>query len=278
MELTPGQEYRRRDLHEAFGGQQQGGISTPVDSDVILLFTGATGEQYGYRDEFKNGVFEYTGEGQRGDMEMVRGNLAIRDHEENGKQLLVFEQTRKGHVRFMGEARYIDDFRRPQPDLDGRPREAIVFQLEVDRSEKGNPANQLTRSREVPPPSLRKRSLKHLRRLALEQSKPGSDGKERKRIVRRRSQAIKAYVLKRSGGRCEGCEVVAPFEALNGGPYLEPHHIRSLGDGGPDDPLWVVALCPNCHAHVHYGIDGDSFNARLAERVGQIESDLGDSH
>ena len=36
---------RRTDIHARFGGQQQGGISTPASSPIIFLFTGESGEQ-----------------------------------------------------------------------------------------------------------------------------------------------------------------------------------------------------------------------------------------
>jgi 5-methylcytosine-specific restriction protein A len=105
--FVQGQVYRRRDLHQQFGGQQQGGISTPSSANIVLLFTGEAGEQHGYRDDWtKDGVFLYTGEGQRGDMQFVRGNLAIRDHAANGKDLHLFEYIKgnsKGVVRYIGQ-------------------------------------------------------------------------------------------------------------------------------------------------------------------------------
>jgi len=57
LELVPGQIYRRTTLHEHFGGQQQGGISTPSRYPMILLFTGASGVQHGYEDGWSDGVF-----------------------------------------------------------------------------------------------------------------------------------------------------------------------------------------------------------------------------
>jgi 5-methylcytosine-specific restriction protein A len=70
--FVPGQIYRRRDLHHQFGGQQQGGISTPSRFPIILLFTGDSGARYGYHDGWQaDGLFLYTGEGQRGDMHFV---------------------------------------------------------------------------------------------------------------------------------------------------------------------------------------------------------------
>jgi hypothetical protein len=88
---------RRTDIHARFGGQQQGGISTPSGQPYIFLFTGPGGEQHGYRDGWdENGVFLYTGEGQVGNMAFIRGNAAIRDHIAEGKDLLLFESLGKG--------------------------------------------------------------------------------------------------------------------------------------------------------------------------------------
>ena len=131
----------------------------------------------------------YTGEGQRGDMDFVRGNLAIRDHVANGKDLHLFEYVQTGYVRY-------------------------------------------------------------------------------------RSNSIRVYVLKRANGTCEGCGAGAPFKTTAGRPYLEPHHIRRLSDGGPDDPNWVIALCPNCHRRAHYGQDRAEYNQGLTRIVETIEESL----
>src|ERR1017187_9232561 len=104
--FTPGQVYRRRELHDRFGGQRQGGISTPARAPFIFLITGDSGKQHGYSDEWADeGTFLYTGEGQRGDMRFVGGNRAIRDHKQNGKALYVLEQNKKDKrfLRYIGE-------------------------------------------------------------------------------------------------------------------------------------------------------------------------------
>ena len=46
-----GTEYRRQDLHAEYGGQEQQGISTPADSNLIFLITGKSGRAYGYDDD-----------------------------------------------------------------------------------------------------------------------------------------------------------------------------------------------------------------------------------
>lgn len=131
MELETGHVYRRRDLHEKFGGQQQGGISTPSKPNVILLFTGPTGTNHGYRDMWtEDDRFHYTGDGQSGDMELVRGNRAIRDHEKNDKILLLFESVAKGQVKYLGEMRYVNRRFVDGEDVDGKLRRSLVFELE----------------------------------------------------------------------------------------------------------------------------------------------------
>lgn len=275
--FTPGQVYNRRtDLHAVYGGQQQGGISTPAGAPVIFIFTGDTGEQYGYRDEFRpDGTFWYTGEGQTGNMQMVRGNEAIRDHQANDKTIHLFEQADRGHVRYVGEAAYLNDHREDRPDLDGNLRQAIVFELEVspptDFSKTGQPV--ATPGDRVVLKKLWSRPLDEVRRRAVQQSAATASEQVRRVITYERSEAVRVYVLRRADGICEACRQPAPFTARAGRrPYLEPHHIRRLADGGPDDPRWVAGICPNCHREAHYGVEGDALNARLAGYLGQIEN------
>ena len=50
--------------------------------------------------------------------------------------------------------------------------------------------------------------------------------------VYERSRDVRRYVLARSKGKCEGCSGPAPFSRPDGTPYLEPHHLKRLSDGG----------------------------------------------
>ena len=108
--------------------------------------------------------------------------------------------------------------------------------------------------------ALRKDSLDALRRKALADSADARTPTERRASYRRRSRAIRLYVLKRSEGKCEGCGCDALFVLPTGELYLEPRHIRRLTDGGPDHPRWVVAVCPNCHRRAHYSKDAKTYN------------------
>ena len=98
--------------------------------------------------------------------------------------------------------------------------------------------------------------------------------KERTRLYYERSELIRAYVLERAQGHCENCALPAPFTTIKNAPYLEPHHMRRLSDGGPDDPRFMAALCPNCHRRVHYGSDGKLTNTSLGASIANKEANL----
>lgn len=123
---------RTRDIHEVFGGQKQGGISTPSDSEFIFLFTGEAGKAHGYDDFADEEGFHLYGEGQSGDMQFVRGNLAIRDHGRNGKRLLLFQSLGKSRpYRYLGEHVLVRTDTVDAPSTArGVLRKAIVFLLQ----------------------------------------------------------------------------------------------------------------------------------------------------
>lgn len=71
----------------------------------------------------------------------------------------------------------------------------------------------------------------------------------------KRNPDVVAEVLIRANGVCEKCNTEAPFiRKKNNTPYLEVHHIVTLADGGDDSIKNSLALCPNCHREVHFGI------------------------
>jgi transcriptional regulator with XRE-family HTH domain len=114
--------------------------------------------------------------------------------------------------------------------------------------------------------------LEELRRRAFavapERSQPPSQGK---RGDYQRSPIVRRYVLARANGKCEGCGAPAPFARADGTPYLEPHHLRCLSDEGLDHPAHVIGICPNCHRRVHFGVDGEAYNAKLMASMATIE-------
>ncbi|WKE66438.1 hypothetical protein PVT67_04070 [Gallaecimonas kandeliae] len=176
--FTVGQIYKRKEeIHGRFGGQTQGGISTPKAHPCVFLFTSDSGASYGYSDRFneEDGTFWYTGEGQSGDMQLVKGNLAIQNHQENGKTLHLFEYVRRGHVCYQGQAICVGSHKEQRPDKDNELREVIIFHLALQSSSDTSvhePSGTLDSF--YKPTS--KTSLKDLRHLALAlliKSEPG---------------------------------------------------------------------------------------------------------
>lgn len=272
--------YRRQDLHEQLGGQGQGGISTPAKRPYILLFTGEKGRQYGYEDGWESdGTFHYTGEGQVGDMKMRAGNAAIAQHSGLGKDLELFETLEGGYVRYVGRMICAGfDYVPGMKDRLGETRTGIVFKLVAgEASEDSVSLGTQDQAGKVAPPSARPskvRSLAQLRAVALKAAELPVSTHDYQRSVYERSDDVKFYVLARSKGRCEGCGSDAPFLRADDSPYLEPHHVERLSDGGPDHPYWVIALCPNCHRRAHYSKDSLGFNTTLTERARAIEKGL----
>lgn len=129
-----------------------------------------------------------------------------------------------------------------------------------------------TRPIEVAERVLAMISLEELRRRALIRSKRAAPVVERATLFRIRAAAVKAYVLKRSRGRCEHCGKKGPFLKDDGTYYIEPHHTRRLSDDGPDHPSHVIGLCPNCHRRAHHSADRETFNEMLIRRAADLEA------
>lgn len=263
-----GQVYSRRsDIHEKFGGGQQSGISPSAEVPAIFVFTGKTGQKYGYPDRLDDsGVFLYSGEGQVGDMKFGRGNKALRDHAAQGRSVHVFHALGKGKpVRYEGEFAVANYSTTRGPDKNGNDRKVIVFHLipvgQID-AEPGVPELDEEDAGVAQPNDL---AAARKKAISAASTADGGAGEAARRTLYRRSEDIRAYVLLREKGTCRACNRAAPFKRRNGSPYLEAHHTLRLSDGGVDHPRFVAGICPNCHAQIHRGEGGRELNAQLIE-------------
>lgn len=125
---------KRREIHMRYGGSWQGGISPSGTTPHVMLFTDPSrGHQHGYFDGWgADGCYHYCGQGQYGDQEMIRGNLAILNHIDDQRSLHLFRSTARGVVAHLGE--FTLDPERPwyttdAPDTDGEIRSVIMFRL-----------------------------------------------------------------------------------------------------------------------------------------------------
>ena len=124
------QLYKRSLIHDEYGGNRQGGISPSAKVPYIFIFSGKSGAQYGYRDGWDNhNIFSYTGEGQEGDMQFIKGNLALKEHLNRGKRVFLFEIEGGGLVKFSSEMEFYDADYFETPDKNGSNRIGIRFFL-----------------------------------------------------------------------------------------------------------------------------------------------------
>lgn len=89
-----------------------------------------------------------------------------------------------------------------------------------------------------------------------------------------RDPAVKAWILSRAAGMCEGCGLPAPFKDQDDLPYLEVHHIVPLAKLGSDRVSNAAALCPNCHRRCHSSRDRDEFKLALYERIDRLQIEV----
>ncbi len=128
--FIPNQIYKRSLIHDEHGGNRQGGITPSAKVPYIFIFSGKSGAQYGYRDGWDNpNIFSYTGEGQAGDMQFIRGNLALKEHLNIGKRVFLFEIEGGGLVKFISEMEFYDADYFETPDINGTNRIGIKFFL-----------------------------------------------------------------------------------------------------------------------------------------------------
>lgn len=98
---------------------------------------------------------------------------------------------------------------------------------------------------------------------------PGSDAPSRTSSIvsgYRRDDAVRQYVLRRSGGRCEYCGSKG-FELPNGAHYVEAHHVLALSAKGPDRIENVIALCAHHHRQAHYGRDAAALEEAFLDKL-----------
>ncbi|MDN4597596.1 hypothetical protein [Leifsonia virtsii] len=132
--LEPGDTVHRRALHGAYNGSRQNGIVTLKTLPDILVFTDVrSGSAFGYHlfeGLQEDGSYSYTGEGQRGDQQLTRGNRALAESGSSGRPIRLFtvQGTSVTHVGEFatGDPTY---WERTIPDVDGNPRTGLIFNL-----------------------------------------------------------------------------------------------------------------------------------------------------
>jgi|GEM_PF-3157638 len=270
----------RAPIHERFGGAKYAGIS-PSKKGFVLAFTSPVGNDHGYVDGWAEdrSLFFYAGQGQTGDQTLDRkqsngrNNDALLRHQESGRRLVVFQGLPDRVYECMGEFRCEGHTMVDGVGTDGEPRKVIRFELRPIPASGDPEADQPTSDRET----LEKRASALLKNGLSEEPPKGNPSPKRGKKSEGvggfiRDPKVVAWVLREAEGMCEHCGDPAPFtSASTGMPYLEAHHVVTLGEGGADTTANCVALCPNCHRRCHSSMDRDVVVSALYASVDRLE-------
>ena len=125
--------YKRSELHDMYGGNRQRGISNCADNNLLFIFTNPHKGQDVYVDKWEGDSFFYSGEGRLGDMTFTGGNLSIKNHEANGKEIHLFEADKntknRGYWRYVDQVRLVDVNYYRNLDDNGNERQSFQFVL-----------------------------------------------------------------------------------------------------------------------------------------------------
>jgi len=136
MDLVAGNTYVRREVHAAYGGSQQGGITPTKDSNKVFIWSNESGPHHGYQDGWSDdgSIYYYTGAGQHGDQDIEAGrhNGRLLRHSENEDEVLLFigQKGPGGLWRYECKLSLIDYEYFQTKDADKKNRRAVRFILE----------------------------------------------------------------------------------------------------------------------------------------------------
>lgn len=81
-----------------------------------------------------------------------------------------------------------------------------------------------------------------------------------------RDPKVRSAVLARAAGRCEFCGEEG-FLKIDGGRYLETHHVIALANDGADKVTNVIALCPDDHRRAHFSQERDFIEREMLHKL-----------
>ena len=270
-------------LQEVFQCGGQGGMRRSHATNTLVLTTGVA-KASPYKDRWMNDVLHYTGMGQSGSQRLEYSqNRTLSESRDNGVAVFLFEVTGPNQYVYQGQVELAGE---PYPDIqdgaDSLPRQVWVFPLRLVGGQRPAPIGESEWERRQRKAADDLRNLSDRALLFLADRAPRIPGtRSVVSTIFDSSQAVVLYAKRRANGRCELCLDLAPFVAPSGDPFLVTHHIESLAAGGEDATDNIVALCPNCHAKVHFlnspddvaKLKGERAKAQPPEHLDRLEQD-----
>jgi len=253
--VKPGETVDNDTLRRIFKVGPEGIMRRSLRTNSLVLFADHTTSAF--EDKWVNRFFHYTGMGLSGERGLTfHENKTLSESKTNGVNLYLFEVFAEGRYVYMGEVELSDPpFLSRQADIEKNVRDVYIFPLRI----KGNKAPPILNKemRETKEELLRTRANRvPSGKPAPVVPHPHAETGRHGRTTSVRGQEplaplVPEYKEQKSAGICQFCDRPAPFRSPDGEPYLEPHHIIPLAEGGRDSRENIVALCPNCHRKMH---------------------------
>lgn len=275
--------YNRKELLKFIGSKQpqSGIIWNKEGSDSIIVTTGGRHtKRVGYSDELlDDGSWVYTGQGEKGDQNPHSFANSLLTNLE--KKVLLFStlEPNSQEVRERGNHKKLYEFEglykvkswKLETQNEGKRKGDKLVKYILEPIEEFDDQSTLLQD-PLENIILEPSEFYDLRKKALWYSnKPSKSNVVVLTEYKNRSIEIKKYALLRANGQCENCGKDAPFANSNNIPFLEVHHIFSLADDGPDHPINVAAICPNCHREAHYGKNMQTLKDKLSQKITKKE-------
>lgn len=272
--LSPGIIINNEQLCNIFKCSPQGGMRKSNVTNTLVIVSDHTDGFYD--DRWINGVFHYTGMGRTGDQSLTfMQNRTLNESNHNSVEVYLFEVFKSGQYTFIGQV-YLSEKPYAEEQLDDRKqlRKVWVFPVKlVDETQQVKlPIETINELRDKHEKQAKKLTDAELRNRALRAGR-GRSQRQTTVTTYERDEFVSEYARRRANGKCQLCELNAPFNKKNGDPYLETHHIEWLSRGGEDSILNTVALCPNCHKKMHI-VDNQNDVQILKQKAQQLVGEL----
>ena len=125
--------YTYQQVQNLFGIKIEGfgrGINVTSDKVVLISSVEESGGAFVYHDRWTvDGDYIYSGEGKTGNQKMTKGNLAIKDAAQNGKEIHLFVKFSPEEYYYQGIFELVDYTREDDKDESGNLRKEYKFRL-----------------------------------------------------------------------------------------------------------------------------------------------------
>jgi len=249
--IRPGDIITNAELADEFGVGNMGGMRRSLKSNLLILISDHTKGLY--QDRWEGDILHYTGMGKVGDQTFSAQNKTLRDADDIGVEVHLFEVFTPKNYIYVGQVGLSDSpYQEDQVDDNGLLRKVWMFPLRIQEGgEKPLPtSSELESVSQKSRKQLQKKSLEELKELASTAHRTPSK-RQATGAQYIRDEAVAVYVKQAANGFCDLCNNEAPFTDKAGRPFLENHHVIPLAEGGDDTISNAVALCPNCHRKMH---------------------------